>query len=137
MGLASTFSQGVRAWEQQARTTMRPMMAGMLTEADVPRLMASPSGDVRAETAEKLAVAFDVRRLSDKERELAEAIFRVMMKDVEVMVREALARNLKENPDLPKDVALSLAKDVESVALPMLQFSTVLSDSDLIEIVRV
>jgi uncharacterized protein (DUF2336 family) len=112
-------------------------MAGMLTEADVQRLMASPSGDVRAETAEKIAVAFDAGKLSAKERELAEAIFRVMMKDVEVMVREALARNLKESADLPRDVALSLAKDVESVALPMLQFSTVLGDPDLIEIVRV
>jgi uncharacterized protein (DUF2336 family) len=113
------------------------MMAGMLTEADVQRLMASPSSDVRAETAVKVAVAFDAGKLSDKERQLAEAIFRVMIKDVEVMVREALARNLKETADLPKDVALSLAKDVESVALPMLQFSTVLSDADLIEIVRV
>src|SRR3954454_21847550 len=113
---------------------MRPMMAGMLTEADVQRLMASPSSDVRAETAEKLALAFDAGTLTDSERQLAEAIFRVMMKDVEVMVREALARNLKETADLPRDVALSLAKDVESVALPVLQFSTVLSDTDLIEI---
>ena len=111
-------------------------MAAMLTEADVQRLMSSPSSDVRAETAEKVAAAFGAGQLTDKERQLAEAIFRVMMKDVEVMVREALARNLKESPDLPKDVALSLAKDVESVALPVLQFSTVLSDADLIEIVR-
>lgn len=111
-------------------------MAGMLTEADVQRLMSSPSSDVRAETAEKIAVAFDAGKLTDSERQLAEAIFRVMMKDVEVMVREALARNLKESADLPKDVALTLAKDVESVALPVLQFSTVLSDADLIEIVR-
>ena len=34
-------------------------MAGMLTEADVQRLMASPSSDVRAETAEKVAKAFE------------------------------------------------------------------------------
>ena len=67
-------------------------MAGMLTEADVQRLMASPSSDVRAETAEKLAVAFDVGKLSAKERELTEAIFRVMMKDVEVMVSECASR---------------------------------------------
>src|SRR5262249_38352531 len=118
-------------------TTMRPTMAGMLTEADVQRLMASPSSDVRAETAEKIAVAFDAGKLTESERQLAEAIFGVMMKEVEVMVREALPRNLKENRGLPKDVALSLAKDVESVALPVLQFSTVLSDADLIEIVRV
>jgi uncharacterized protein (DUF2336 family) len=111
-------------------------MAGILTEADVQRLMQSPSGDIRAETAEKVAFAFQTGVLSPTERQLAEAIFRVMMKDVEVMVREALARNLKASPDLPKDVALSLAKDVESVALPVLEFSMVLSDAELIEIVR-
>ena len=114
-------------------------MAGtrMLTEADVQRLMASPSGDVRAETAEKVARAFQSGALGPKERELAEAIFRVMIKDAEVMVREAMARNLKSSSDLPKDVALSLAKDIESVSLPMLEYSTVLSDADLIDIIRV
>ncbi len=109
----------------------------MLTEADVQRLMTSPSGDVRAETAAKVAQAFDTGSLSAKERELASAIFRAMVKDAEVMVREALAQNLKSNPDLPKDVALSLAKDIESVSLPVLEYSTVLSDEDLVEIVRV
>ena len=58
-----------------------------------------------------------------------------MIKDAEVRVREALAQNLKENPDLPHDVALSLAQDVDQVALPILQFSDVLTDDDLIEII--
>ncbi|HVO01514.1 MAG TPA: DUF2336 domain-containing protein [Candidatus Cybelea sp.] len=111
-------------------------MASMLTEADVQRLMASPSSDVRADTAEKVAQAFGSAALTPAERQLAEAIFRVMVKDAEVMVREALARHLKSNPDLPKDVAVSLAKDVESVSLPVLEFSSVLSDTDLIEIAR-
>ena len=113
------------------------MATRMLTEADVQRLMSSPSGDVRAETASKVAQAFDTGSLSTTERELASAIFRAMVKDAEVMVREALAQNLKSNPDLPKDVALSLAKDIESVSLPVLEYSTVLGDADLIEIVRV
>jgi uncharacterized protein (DUF2336 family) len=113
------------------------MATRMLTEADVQRLMTSPSGDVRAETAAKVAQAFDAGTLSPKERELASEIFRAMVKDAEVMVRTALAENLKSNPDLPRDVALSLAKDIESVSLPVLEYSTVLSDEDLIEIVRV
>jgi uncharacterized protein (DUF2336 family) len=111
-------------------------MAGILTEADVQRLITSPSSDVRAATAVKVADAFNIGSLSEKERALAEQIFRAMVKDAEVMVRGALANHLKANPSLPKDVALSLARDVESVALPVLEFSTVLSDADLIEIVR-
>jgi uncharacterized protein (DUF2336 family) len=111
-------------------------MAGMLTEADVQRLLASPSGDVRADTAEKVAKAFEAGGLTQQERALAEEIFRLMVKDAEVMVREALSRNLKSSASLPKDVAVSLARDVESVALPVLEFSSVLSDADLVEIVR-
>ncbi|MBI2257027.1 MAG: DUF2336 domain-containing protein [Proteobacteria bacterium] len=111
-------------------------MAGMLTEADVRKLMTDPSPDARVETATKVAKAFYETELSPAERQLAEEIFRIMVRDAEVRVREALSINLKSSPELPKDVALSLAKDVEAVSLPVLEFSTVLSDSDLIEIIR-
>ena len=59
------------------------------------------------------------------ERVLAEDIFRIMVKDAEVRVRQALADNLKENLDLPRDVARALANDVDSVSLPIIQFSEV------------
>jgi uncharacterized protein (DUF2336 family) len=111
-------------------------MAGILSEADVQRLITDPSVSARAGTAAKVAAAFDNSQLSDKERELANQIFRVMAKDAEVMVRSTLARHLKASPDLPKDVALALARDVEEVSLPVLEFSTVLDDNDLIDIVR-
>lgn len=111
-------------------------MAGMLTEADVRKLMTDPSPDARVETAEKVSKAFYGGELSDAERSLAAEIFRIMVLDAEVRVREALSINLKSSPALPKDVALSLAKDLESVALPVLEFSTVLDDTDLIDIVR-
>lgn len=107
-----------------------------LTEKDVARLLADPSGSARAETAAKIATDFTTQTLTDGERRMAEEIFRLMLKDAEVRVREALAVNLKETPLLPHDVALALAKDVESVAVPILQFSEVLLDADLIEIVR-
>ena len=105
-----------------------------LKEEDVARLLANPSGDTRADIASKIAAQHP--RLSDKERRLAEDIFRVMVRDAEIRVRQALSRQLKENPLVPHDVAVTLARDVEDVALPMLQFSEVLSDEDLIEIVK-
>ncbi|HVI91210.1 MAG TPA: DUF2336 domain-containing protein [Dongiaceae bacterium] len=111
-------------------------MAGILSEADVQRLLSDPSVDARVDTAAKVADAFDVSHLSDKERELAGQIFRLMARDAAVMVRSTLAHHLKSNPDLPKDVALALARDVEEVSLPVLEFSSVLDDGDLIEIVR-
>lgn len=107
-----------------------------LTVADVNRLIQDPSPEVRAETAAKVAATFVARELSHAERELAEAIFRSMLRDAEVMVRKALAESLKVDPGLPHDVALALARDVAEVAEPILEFSRVLSDEDLVEILR-
>jgi uncharacterized protein (DUF2336 family) len=105
-----------------------------LNEEDVKRLLSNPTGDTRTEIAGKIASQH--QGLSAGERKLAEDIFRLMVKDAEVRVREALSRQLKENPTVPHDVALSLARDVEEVSLPMLQFSEALTDEDLIEIVQ-
>lgn len=111
-------------------------MAQLLTAADVQRLIANPDGEARAETAAKVAEAFELGALSDAERQLAEQIFRVMVQDAEIKVRESLSSHLKSSANLPHDIALKMAKDVERVSLPVLEFSKVLSDTDLIDIVR-
>ncbi|MCZ6858978.1 MAG: DUF2336 domain-containing protein [Alphaproteobacteria bacterium] len=107
-----------------------------LATSDVERLLADPSPAVRAETAAKVANQFTGGSLSESERAAAEDIFRVMIRDVEVRVRESLARAVKESTSLSHDIAISLAKDVDQVALPMLAYSSVLTDEDLIEIVH-
>jgi len=107
-----------------------------LTQADVTRLLSDSSPRTRARTTAKIAAEFDAATLSEAERRIAEDIFRTLVKDTEVLVREALAAHLKSTPELPHDVALALARDVDSVALPVLKFSEVLTDDDLIEIVR-
>ncbi|MBI5162599.1 MAG: DUF2336 domain-containing protein [Magnetospirillum sp.] len=109
-------------------------MNDKLNEEDVARLLANPTGEVRAEIAGK--IAGDHPRLSESERRMAEEIFRLMVKDAEVRVREALARQLKENPMVPHDVAMALASDVDAVALPFIELSEVLTDEDLVEIIR-
>ena len=107
-----------------------------LTAKDVAALLADPSAEARAGTAARLASEFQQGTLTESERSMVEDIFRIMVKDAELRVRMALAQNLKENPGVPHDVALSLARDVESVSLPILRFSEVLTDEDLIEIVH-
>jgi uncharacterized protein (DUF2336 family) len=107
-----------------------------LTQADVARLLDDSSPRARAQTTAKIAAEFDAASLSEAERQIAEQIFRTLVKDTEVLVREALSAHLKSTPELPHDVALALARDVDSVALPVLKFSEVLTDDDLIGIVR-
>ena len=112
------------------------MPADSLSQADIARLLSDPTPEARAATAGKVAQAFDPSGLSDRERALAEDIFRLMLKDAEVRVRQALSENLKENGAVPHDVAVALANDVDRVALPMIVFSDVLSDADLVAIVN-
>ena len=107
-----------------------------LSQADISRLLSDPSPRTRAETTSRIAAQFDARALSPSERRIAEDIFRTLVRDTEVLVREALAAHLKSTPDLPHDVALALARDVDTVALPVLKFSEVLTDEDLLEILR-
>ena len=91
-----------------------------LSQADISRLLSDPSPRTRAETTSRIAAQFDAQALSPSERRIAEDIFRTLVRDTEVLVREALAAHLKSTPDLPHDVALSLARDVDTVALPVL-----------------
>lgn len=125
------------AYRALSKESGQPMADTQLTTEDVRRLLQEPSAGVRAETAGKLARQFDDRNLSETERRIAEDIFRLMVKDAEVRVREALSENLKGNPMVPHDVAVALARDVGSVALPVLEFSDVLTPADLIDIVRI
>lgn len=112
--------------------------AANLSAQDVGRLLSDPSAEVRAETAAKVAGEFSVGGLSTNEREIAQEIFRVMAKDIEVLVRETLSQSLKEVPDVSSDVARILAEDEnDSVALPILEFSKALSEDDLVEIIGV
>lgn len=107
-----------------------------LSSADVAKLLQDPNSGNRAVAAEKVATAFSGADLSENERAIAEDIFRVMLNDAAVRVREALSDSLKDNPLVPHDVAATLAKDVESVAMPVIECSSVLNDEDLVEIVK-
>ncbi len=110
-------------------------MAGFLAKSDVERLLADPSAQSRADLATTLAKEFEAGGLTPAERRLAEEIFRALTRDAAERVRQALGEQLKESRDLPHDVALALAQDIDAVALPMLQHSVVLTDADLIEII--
>jgi uncharacterized protein (DUF2336 family) len=112
------------------------MPADNLSQADVAKLLSDPTPGNRAATAAKVAGAFDPANLSPTERALAEEIFRLMVKDAEIRVRQALTENLKQNGNVPHDVAVALANDVDQVALPMIEFSQVLNDEDLVAIIN-
>ena len=107
-----------------------------LTDVDLRTLLKGATADERAVAAHKLCRTIDREQLTAEEREVAADILRVMAADAAELVRRALAVTLKMSDVVPHDVALKLARDVESISLPMLNFSPVFTDDDLSEIVR-
>jgi uncharacterized protein (DUF2336 family) len=105
-----------------------------LSAKDVQSLLTNPAPDQRARVVGQLAVDIDSGRLSPTEWQLALDIMRAMAADAEIMVRRAVAASMKSSENLPREIALRLARDDVSVALPVLENSQVLSDDDLISI---
>nr|WP_321456515.1 DUF2336 domain-containing protein [uncultured Cohaesibacter sp.] len=91
--------------------------------------------DRRAEATSALARAYLYSPLEVEEKEAAETALTILLDDPSPIVREALAQALKQSPYAPRSVILSLAQDVEAVAVPVIRSSPILLDSELVDIV--
>lgn len=112
------------------------MVETRLSQKDIQELLEDPTPTKKASVVEKISEHYNTEALSDQEVKLAEDIFRLLLRETETMVRQALSKNLIANKEAPRDIILSLARDVEEVALPVLEFSEVLTDQDLMDIIR-
>src|ERR1700742_2630067 len=94
--------------------------------------------DVRAELAVKIGRLMP--GLSERESShifaLTVETLECLARDASVRVRAILAEEIKYLDCIPHDIVLRLAQDVESVvAAPILEYSPLFSDADLIEII--
>ncbi len=63
-------------------------------------------------------------------------VLEILAKDQVTAVRAIISETLKESVNAPKNIVMNLAKDVEEiVASPILEYSPLLSDNDLLEII--
>ncbi len=111
-------------------------MRANLTDSDIRTLIKGPTLEDRAQAAHKICRCIDEAELSPEERAHAQGIMQVMAQDAAVLVRRALAVALKNSPKLPREIANQLARDVDTIALPIVLNSPSLTDADLVEIVR-
>ncbi len=107
-----------------------------LSQQDVDFLLNDNSSDSRINVLEKISRQYTEGVFRQQELLYAEQIFRVLMRDTELRVRETLSQRLHDNPTIPRDIILHMAHDVEQVAIPVLEASQVLSDADLIHIIE-
>lgn len=109
---------------------------GKILSRDITDLVRDKRDAVRAQAAQKICRTYRDATLSDDERRLARRLLEIMAKDAAEMVRRALAVTLKNSPDLPHDLAVRLARDIDNIAVPVLANSPVFTDDDLIEILK-
>lgn len=107
-----------------------------IREDDVRTLVRHPDAEHRARAAQRICHVLRKAKLSDAERKFARQLLDFMADDAVAIVRRALAVALKNSPELPRELALKLALDVDSIATPVLSSSPVFTDEDLIEILR-
>ena len=111
--------------------TMRPQ----LDQQDIIRLIRGETTEERAGVAHRLCRRISIDVLSEEERLYADEIISILAEDTAELVRRTLAVTLRNSPRLPREVALKLAQDVETVALPVLENSPVFTEEDLVELV--
>ena len=107
----------------------------ILSDADIKRLVKSENIDDRAVATHKICRVMERSELNEVERNAAQEIIRMLAQDAAELVRRALSVTLRTSNLLPHDVAMKLAQDVTSVAIPVISHSPIFSDDDLKEIV--
>ena len=118
----------------QARQAVQTGMD--ITREDIDLLIREPSGAIRVRITEKIGYGYNGGFFTETDTKLANEVFRLLLKDTEMKVRRTIAEQLKSNMQVPRDIILSLANDRHEVATPVLQFSHVLTEDDLIAIVH-
>jgi len=122
-----------------APATRAAVAANIAAPANTNRVLADDEEeDVRAELAHKIARLMP--GLSERESSHMVALtietLECLARDATVRVRAILAEEIKYLDCIPRDIVLRLAQDLETVvSAPILEYSPLLSDADLIEII--
>jgi uncharacterized protein (DUF2336 family) len=122
-----------------APATRAAVAANIATPAPVNRLLADDDDeDVRVELAAKIARLMPGLDAGQSARFMALTIetLEYLARDSAVRVRAVLSEEIKHLTNVPVHVVQALARDLhQSVATPVLEYSPLLSDADLIEII--
>lgn len=154
--LARDKDENVRQ-ELAARTDISPEILYFLAEdpsVEVRRIIAAndsaprhadlilardADNDVRFGLAEKIAKIAPGLSAKDKSKlhDMTHEALEILTRDQATRVRQILSETLKDVANVPPDVIKRLALDAEAVvSSPVLEFSPVLTDDDLIEIIE-
>jgi len=106
----------------------------MIVRQFISWIRTAPAGE-RAEATRALARAWLISDLSDDDRTAAEGALLMLLDDCSPLVRQAMAEVFSRSADAPAAIVQALSLDQASVALPILEYSPLLIDADLVDIV--
>lgn len=107
-----------------------------LSLCDALRLAETNTPEVRALVGEKLAKLLHSRDLAPGETQLALDVVQALAQDASIRVRSALSRHIAHYPLLPAAIAERLARDVDDVAVHVLEHCEGLSDEILLQVIE-
>src|SRR5438132_8271833 len=106
----------------------------MIVRQFISWIRTAPAGE-RAEATRALARAWLISDLTEDDRIAAEGALLMLLDDPSALVRQAMAEVFCRSTDAPAAIVQALSLDQPSVALPVLEFSPLLIDADLVDIV--
>ena len=105
-------------------------------KASIRRALNGQTAELRANAVQKICRDIRAAEMSDAERAFASILMDRICLDVSDLVRRALAITLQSSQNLPRHIALNLIEDIDSIAVPILASSPVLTDNDLLEVLK-
>src|SRR5712664_3816281 len=106
----------------------------MIVRQFISWIRTAPAGE-RAEATRSLARAWLISDLTEDDRAAAEDALLMLLDDASPLVRQAMAEVFARSTDAPAAIVQALSLDQASVALPVLEYSPLLIDADLVDII--
>ncbi|MCR9213282.1 MAG: DUF2336 domain-containing protein [Proteobacteria bacterium] len=102
----------------------------------IERMFANMPLKTRLKTAQTVAHDFVANPLEGDDAVLAESVIRYLIKDIDSAVRATVSEEVKQCDFISRDIILSLAYDIDDVSLPVITYSSLLGEDDLITILN-
>src|ERR1700759_5332275 len=106
----------------------------MIVRQFISWIRTAPAGE-RAEATRSLARAWLISDLTEDDRVAAEGALLMLLDDASPLVRQAMAEVFARSAEAPAAIVQALSVDQPSIALPVLEYSPLLIDADLVDIV--
>src|ERR1700684_2521784 len=106
----------------------------MIVRQFISWIKTAPAGE-RAEATRSLARAWLISDLGEDDRGAAEGALLMLLDDASPLLRQAMAEVFARSSEAPASIVQALSLDQPSVALPVLEHSPLLIDTDLVDII--